>query len=87
MFYRFGVLPFGISTAPWLFTKVQPPPLPCALSVCSPSGAMHADCVACGGGEVMNHCGRFLRSRGLGLDLLIYLDDLIFAAPTARHAL
>ena len=57
VFYRFVVLPFGISTAPWLFTKV------------------------------MGHCGRFLRSPGLGLDLLIYLDDLIFAAPTARDAL
>ena len=36
---------------------------------------------------MMSHCGRFLRSPGLGLDLLIYLDDLIFAAPTARDAL
>ena len=45
-FFYFAVLPFGISTTPWLFTTV------------------------------MGHCGRFLRSPGLGLNLLLYLDDL-----------
>ena len=56
-FFYFAVLPFGISTAPWLFTTV------------------------------MGHCGRFLRSPGLGLDLLLYLDDLVFAAATAAGSL
>ena len=35
----------------------------------------------------MSHCGRFLRSPGLELDFLLYLDDLVFAAATARGAL
>jgi len=56
-FYRFVVLPFGLSTAPWLFTKV------------------------------MGHCCRFLRSPGRDLGLLQYLDDSVFAAPTAPEAL
>ena len=56
-FYRFVVLPFGLSTAPWLFTKV------------------------------MSHCCRFLRSPGRDLGLLQYLDDSVFAAPTAPEAL
>ena len=57
-FYRFVVLPFGLSTAPWLFTTV------------------------------MGHCANFLRSStGPGIGLLRYLDDLIFAASTAREAL
>jgi hypothetical protein len=57
-FYCFVVLPFGLSTAPWLFTTV------------------------------MGHCANFLRSStGPGIGLLRYLDDLIFAASTAREAL
>lgn len=56
-FYRFTVLPFGLATAPWLFTKV------------------------------IGHCARFLRSPGLSLGILNYLDDIIFGAPTAREAL
>ena len=53
-FYRFEVLPFGLSTAPFLFTTV------------------------------MGHSVRFLRY--VGVDLIAYLDDLIFAHPTARGA-
>ena len=56
-FYRFVVLPFGLSHAPWVFSKM------------------------------MAHCARFLRSPGLGLGILQYLDDVIFAAPTARESL
>jgi len=56
-FYRFTVLPFGLSTAPWLFT------------------------------ELIGHCVRFLRSPGMSLGLLSYLDDVAFGAPTAREAL
>jgi len=56
-FFRFLVLPFGLSTAPWLFTKV------------------------------FGHCARFLRSPGMSLGILSYLDDVIFAAQTARDAL
>ena len=56
-FFYFAVLPFGISTAPWLFTTV------------------------------MGHCGRFLRSPGLGLDLLLYLHDRVLAAATAAGSL
>ena len=56
-YFRFTVLPFGLSTAPWLFTKV------------------------------FGHCARFLRSPGLSLGILSYLDDVIFAALTARGAL
>ena len=53
-FYRFEVLPFGLSTAPFLFTTV------------------------------MGHSVRFLRS--VGVDLIAYLDDLIFAHGTAHGA-
>lgn len=56
-YFHFSVLPFGLSTAPWLFTKV------------------------------FSHCARFLRSPGLSLGILSYLDDVIFAAATARGAL
>ena len=56
-FYRFVVLPFGLSTAPWLFTKV------------------------------ISHCVRFLRSPGLSLGILSYLDDIVFAAKSAREVL
>ena len=51
------VLPFGLSHAPWVFSKM------------------------------MAHCARFLRSPGPGLGILQYLDDVIFAAPTARESL
>ena len=54
-FYRFLVLPFGLATAPRVFTAV------------------------------MGHTVRFLRY--VGIRLLPYLDDLIFAAATAREAL
>ena len=54
-FYRFLVLPFGLATAPLVFTAV------------------------------MGHTVRFLRY--VGIRLLQYLDDLIFAAATAREAL
>ena len=53
-FYCFDVLPFGLSSAPWLFTTV------------------------------MGHSVRFLRFKGN--DLISYLDDLIFAAGSAREA-
>ena len=53
-FYRFEVLPFGLSTAPFLFTTV------------------------------MGHSVRFLRS--VGIDLIAYLDDLIFAHASAHGA-
>lgn len=55
--YCFTVLPFGLATAPWLFTKV------------------------------MGHCVRFLRSPGMSMGILCYLDDVVFAAKTARGAL
>jgi len=54
-FYRFVVLPFGLATAPRIFTLV------------------------------MSHTVRFLRS--IGVNLLIYLDNTIFAASTAKGAL
>ena len=54
-FYCFDVLPFGLSSAPWLFTTV------------------------------MGHCARFLRYTGV--DLICYLDDIIFGADSARGAL
>lgn len=57
VYYRFAVLPFGLSSAPWLFTKV------------------------------ISHCVRFLRSPGMSLNVLNYLDDFIFGAPSAREAL
>ena len=53
--YVFAVLPFGLSTAPWVFTTV------------------------------MSNCVRFLRLKGVRL--MVFLDDLIFANPTAREAL
>jgi hypothetical protein len=53
--YFFAVLPFGLSTAPWVFTTV------------------------------MSNCVRFLRLKGVRL--MVFLDDLIFANPTAREAL
>jgi len=56
-YFRFTVLPFGLSTAPLLFTKV------------------------------LGHCTRFLRSPGLSLVILSYLDDVIFAALSTRGAL
>jgi hypothetical protein len=56
-FYCFTVLPFGLASAPWLFTTV------------------------------MGHCLRFLRSPGLSLSILGYLDDVVFAAKTARESL
>jgi hypothetical protein len=56
-FYRFVVLPFGISTAPWMFTKM------------------------------IGRCVRFLRSPSLVLNILSDLDDIIFAAQTARESL
>ena len=54
-YYAYTVLPFGLSTAPWIFTLV------------------------------MSHCVRFLRSTGV--ELIAYLDDLIFAHATPREAL
>ena len=54
VFYCFEVLPFGLASAPWLFTTV------------------------------MGHCVKFLRFQGN--DLLAYLDDVIFAAGSARGA-
>jgi len=56
-YFHFTVLPFGLSTAPWLFTKV------------------------------ISHCVRFLRSPGMSLGILSYLDKVIFAARSAREAL
>ena len=53
--YQFLVLPFGLSTAPKIFTTV------------------------------MGHTVRFLRF--VGVRLIAYLDDLIFAHPSAREAL
>ena len=52
VFYCFDVLPFGLSSAPWLFTTV------------------------------MSHTTRFLRASGV--ELLQYLDDLIFAHESAH---
>ena len=52
VFYCFDVLPFGLSSAPWLFTTV------------------------------MSHTTRFVRASGV--ELLQYLDDLIFAHKTAH---
>ena len=54
-FYQFLVLPFGLSTAPRVFSTV------------------------------MGHTVRFLRF--VGVRLISYLDDLIFAHPTARETL
>ena len=54
-FYQFLVLPFGLSTAPRIFSTV------------------------------MGHTVRFLRSQGVRL--ISYLDDLIFAHPSARETL
>ena len=54
-FHRFVVLPFGLSTAPHIFTLV------------------------------MGHTVKFLRS--VGVNLLIYLDDALFAVPSAPEAL
>jgi len=54
-FYRFIVLPFGLATAPRIFSLV------------------------------MGHTARFLRY--CGIRILAYLDDIIFAAFTAREAL
>jgi hypothetical protein len=53
--YQFLVLPFGLSTAPRVFSTV------------------------------MGHTVRFLRSQGIRL--ISYLDDLIFAHPTACETL
>ena len=38
-------------------------------------------------GALMAVCALILRSPGLGLGILQYLDDVIFAAPTARESL
>ena len=54
-FYQFLVLPFGLSTAPRIFTTV------------------------------MGHSVRFLRH--VGVLLISFLDELIFAHPTARETL
>ena len=54
VFYHFVVLPFGIASAPRIFTMV------------------------------MGHCVRFLRYTGV--NLLVFLDDCIFAHATCRGA-
>ena len=55
-YFHFTVLPFGLSTTPWLFTKV------------------------------ISHCVRFLRSPGMSLGILSYLDDVIFARAEVFRA-